>query len=175
MINVGRLSDFKAETWHVFAWGLSTLSMVMLSYKKFEEGEYEISEFNLTESYMYHLPFLSFIDKYLFTGIQTIENDCQMIANSPDQALVSNMNKKKKEFMGDCITIIRQCSVKCQDKDIQSVICKEPIEKLAIQQYDVRNNTLALMCITIIGQIVVLGDPATSRRLIDKYEILNKL
>jgi hypothetical protein len=49
LINVGRLSDFKAETWQVFAWGLSTLSMVMLSYRKFVDAEYDISEFNLTE------------------------------------------------------------------------------------------------------------------------------
>jgi hypothetical protein len=128
MINVGRLSDFKGELWYVFAWGLSTLSMVMLSYTKFENEEYELSEFNLAEEYMYHLPFLSFIDKYLFTGIQTIQNACKIMENSPDQALVSTMHTKQKEFMTDCITIIKHCSVKCQDKDIQSVICKEPIE-----------------------------------------------
>jgi hypothetical protein len=124
---------------------------------------------------MYYLPLLSFIDKYLFTGLQAIENDCQMIANSPDQALVSSVNARKKEFMADCVAIIRQCSVKCHDKDIQSAICKAPIEKLAVEQYDVRNSALALMCITVIGQMVVLGDPATSQRLVDQYGILNKL
>jgi hypothetical protein len=77
---------------------------------------------------MYYLPFLSFINKYLLAGLQAIENDCQMIENSPDQALVRHANKRKEEYMGDCIAIIRQCSVKCQDEDIQSVICKAPIE-----------------------------------------------
>ena len=100
----------------------------MLSYTKFKNKEYELSEFNLTEEYMYHLPFLSFIDKYLFTGIHTIQNACKIMENSPDQTLVSNMRTKQKEYMTDCIAIIKHCAVKCQDKDIQSVICKEVIE-----------------------------------------------
>jgi len=120
----------------------------------------------------YYYPYLYFSFHFVEKVVETKEAKLKKLS---DPVEIGALREEIERSKGDVLTFLQHCVNNFDDKNTINCVYRESIIDLVFSMYNISKPSLVIVCQTIIGQLIALGDDDFSIEFIKKKNILNKI